>query len=213
MTFFASGASRPTGPSNALLLARPSLEELQGKAQWMALLMLAVGIHVLESALPGLGPWFKPGLANIITLVALVMLGPRQALMLAVARVIIGAMFIGTLFTPTFIMSLSGALAAALIMLAVWRLIPGISLIGVSLLGALAHMLVQIITVEALFIQQSALFYLLPPFLLVAVLTGWLNGVAATYIVERLQREDHPGNAQDTGNAQEAGSTPDTAHA
>jgi len=152
----------------------------------MALLMLAVGIHVLESALPGLGPWFKPGLANIVTLVALVMLGPKEALMLAVARVVVGAAFIGTLFTPTFIMSLNGAVAAALVMLAAWRIIPGISLIGISLLGAVAHMLVQFATVEALFIQQSALFYLLPPFLLVAALTGWLNGVAAQYITDRL---------------------------
>lgn len=190
----------PSGdPSRASLSPRPSLPELQGKAQWMALLMLAVGMHVLESALPGLGPWFKPGLANIVTLVALVMLGPRQALMLAVARVVIGAMFIGTLFTPTFIMSLSGALAAALVMLAAWRLLPGISLIGVSLLGAVAHMLVQFATVEALFIQQQALFYLLPPFLLVAALTGWLNGVAAVYIVERLQRGHAPGHGATAG--------------
>jgi len=170
-----------------LILARPSLEGMQRKAQWMALLMLAVGIHVLESALPGLGPWFKPGLANIITLIALVMLGPKEALMLAVARVVVGSLFIGTLFTPTFIMSLSGAMAAALIMLAAWRSIPGISLIGISLLGAVAHMLVQFVVVEGLFIQQQALFYLLPPFLLVASITGWLNGVAAQYITDHLR--------------------------
>lgn len=188
MTFSASGDAPQTGSSRTRLPARPPLETIQGKAQWMALLMLAVGMHVLESALPGLGPWFKPGLANIVTLVALVMLGPVQALMLALARVVVGAMFIGTLFTPTFIMSMSGAAGAALLMLVAWRLIPGISLIGVSLLGGVAHMLVQFATVEALFIQQQALFYLLPPFLLVAALTGWLNGLAAEYIVERLQR-------------------------
>ena len=170
-----------------LILARPYIEGMQRKAQWMALLMLAVGIHVLESALPGLGPWFKPGLANIITLIALVMLGPKEALMLAVARVVVGSLFIGTLFTPTFIMSLSGAMAAALIMLAAWRSIPGISLIGISLLGAVAHMLVQFVVVEGLFIQQQALFYLLPPFLLVASITGWLNGVAAQYITDHLR--------------------------
>ena len=180
-------ADQPRTPSNTGTASRPSLANLHRKAQWMVLLMLAVGIHVLESALPGLGPWFKPGLANIITLVALVMLGPKEALMLAVARVVIGALFIGTLFTPTFIMSLSGAMAAAVIMLAAWRIIPGISLIGISLLGAVTHMLVQFATVEALFIQQSALFYLLPPFLLIAALTGWLNGVAAQYITERLR--------------------------
>jgi len=201
MTFLASGDTPQTGSPCPPSPPRPSLAALQGKAQWMALLMLAVGMHVLESALPGLGPWFKPGLANIVTLVALVMLGPGQALMLAVARVVVGAMFIGTLFTPTFLMSLSGAVAAALVMLAAWRLIPGISLIGVSLLGAVAHMLVQFATVEALFIQQHALFYLLPPFLLVAALTGWLNGVAAAYIVERLQRPVEPAAAGEAAHA------------
>jgi len=179
--------AQPRTPSGTGGVSRPSLADLHRKAQWMVLLMLAVGIHVLESALPGLGPWFKPGLANIITLVALIMLGPKEALMLAMARVVIGALFIGTLFTPTFIMSLSGAVAAAMVMLAAWRMIPGISLIGISLLGAVAHMLVQFIIVEALFIQQSALFYLLPPFLLIAALTGWLNGVAAQYITDRLR--------------------------
>jgi len=177
---------QPSDEFQSGFTSRPPFPELHRKAQWMALLMLAVGIHVLESALPGLGPWFKPGLANIVTLVALVMLGPKEALMLAVARVVVGSMFIGTLFTPTFIISLSGAATATLVMLAAWRIIPGISLIGISLLGAVAHMLVQFATVEVLFIQQSALFYLLPPFLLVAALTGWLNGVAAEYITERL---------------------------
>lgn len=174
-------SARPTLPP------RPSLPVLQRKAQWMALLMLAVGMHVLEAALPGLGPWFKPGLANIITLVALVMLGPAEAMALAVARVVVGALFIGTLFTPTFVMSLAGALAAAVVMLAAWKSLPGISLVGVSLLGAVAHMLAQFTTVETLFIKQQALYYLLPPFLLVAALTGWLNGVAAEYITARLQ--------------------------
>ena len=168
----------------------------------MALLMLAVGIHVLESALPGLGPWFKPGLANIVTLVALVMLGPKEALMLAMARVVVGALFIGTLFTPTFIMSLSGALTAALVMLTAWRIIPGISLVGISLLGAAAHMLVQFATVETLFIRHAALFYLLPPFLLVAALTGWLNGVAAQHITGQLHKTE----------AKTAGPTMETAH-
>jgi heptaprenyl diphosphate synthase len=167
----------------------------------MALLMLAVGIHVLESALPGLGPWFKPGLANIVTLVALVMLGPKEALMLAVSRVVVAALFIGTLFTPTFIMSLGGAVAAALVMLAAWRSLPGISLIGISLLGAVAHMLVQFVIVEGLFIQQQALFYLLPPFLLVAAITGWLNGVAAQFITDHLRSVMDSTNEPLTGTA------------
>jgi len=171
---------------NKTILMRPSLEELQHKAQWMSLLMLAVSMHVLEAGLPGLGPWLKPGLANVVTLVTLVLLGPGAALALAITRVFAGSMLIGTMLTPTFVMSLSGALGAALVMLAAWRRVPGISLIGISLLGAIAHMLVQFAVVESLFIRQPAIYYLLPPFLLVSCITGWVNGAIATYVTNNI---------------------------
>jgi len=134
---------------NTAVLPRPPLHELESKARWLALLMLAIGLHVFEAALPSLGPWFKLGLANLITLLALVQMGPKQALSLALGRIVIGSFFIGTLFTPTFVISLAGGLSAALIMIAAWRWIPGISLVGVSLLGALTHMLAQFVTVES----------------------------------------------------------------
>jgi len=170
-------------------IPRPPLAELEEKAKWMSLLLLAVGLHLFEAALPSLGPWFKPGLANVMTLLALVLLGPKAAAMLAIWRVIIGSFFIGTLFTPTFVISMAGGIAAAAVMLAVWRTIPGITLIGISLLGALAHMVVQFVTVESLFIQQHALYYLLPPLLLLSAITGWINGGLATYIVSQVTRE------------------------
>lgn len=168
-------------------IPRPPLAELETKSRWLSLLLLAVGLHVFEAALPGLGPWFKPGLANIITLLALVLMGPKAAAMLAIWRVVLGSFLIGTLLTPTFIISLSGAVAAASVMLAAWRLIPGISLVGISLLGALAHMTAQFVTVESLFIHQQALYYLLPPLLMLSAITGWINGGLAAYIVSRIE--------------------------
>ncbi|MDX8402898.1 MAG: Gx transporter family protein [Mariprofundaceae bacterium] len=171
-------------------IPRPPLALLEHKAKWLSLLLLAIGLHVFEAALPSLGPWFKPGLANIITLLTLVILGPSAAAMLAVWRVIVASFLIGTLFTPTFIISLAGAVAAATVMLTVWRLIPGITLIGISLAGALAHMTVQFVTVESLFIHQHALYYLLPPLLLLSVVTGWINGGLAAYIVSRVKESD-----------------------
>lgn len=168
-------------------IARPPLAELQARARFLALLVLAIGLHVFESAIPSLGPWFKPGLANIMTLVALVMLGPRAAFALAIGRVLVGSFLIGTILTPTFFISLSGSLAAAVVMLAAWRLLPGISLIGVSLLGALAHMCAQFVTVETLFIRQEAIYYLLPPLLLLSCATGWINGALASYITSQIK--------------------------
>jgi len=167
-------------------IVRPDLAQLEEKARWLALLLLAIGLHVFEASLPSLGPWFKLGLANLVTLLALVWMGPRAALLLAIARVIIGAFFIGTLFTPTFVISMAGALAAVAVMVLCWRFLPSASLIGISLLAALAHMLAQFVAVESLFIQQAALFYALPPLLLLSTISGWLNGALAMYIAARL---------------------------
>lgn len=174
---------------SAVSFPRPSLAELESRSRWLALLLLAVGLHLFEAALPNLGPWFKPGLANLVTLLALALMGPRAALTLALGRVVVGSFFIGTLFTPTFLISLSGGLAAAVVMIAAWRWLPGISLVGASLLGALAHMVAQFVTVETLFIQQEALYYALPPLLLLSCLSGWINGALAGYIAARLAHE------------------------
>jgi len=174
---------------SATAFPRPPLAELEAKSRWLSLLVLAIGLHVFEAALPNLGPWFKFGLANLVTLLALALMGPRAALTLALGRVVVGSFFIGTLFTPTFVISLAGGLAAALAMIAAWRLLPAVSLVGVSLVGALAHMVAQFVTVETLFIQQSALYYALPPLLLLSCLTGWINGALAGYIAGRLVHE------------------------
>ena len=179
-------SSQPVGADH--MPQRPSLASIERKAVWVGLLLLATGLHVFEAALPGLGPWFKPGLANIMTLLTLELLGPRAAFSLAVGRVVVGSFFIGTLLTPTFIISLSGSVFAAAVMLLFWRFVPGVGLAGISLVGALAHMVAQFFVVEMLFIHQLALYYLLPPLLLLSCVTGWLNGSLATYMLWRMKQ-------------------------
>lgn len=169
------------------LMPRPSLASLEATAIWLTFVLLAIALHVFESALPNLGPWFKLGLANIMTLLALVMLGARAAFTLTLARVVIGSMFIGTLLTPTFFISLAGALAAAVVLVVSYKLCPRLSLISLSMLAAVAHMCGQFVTVETWFIQQHALYYMLPPLLVLSVLSGWVNGALATYIQQHLK--------------------------
>ncbi len=172
---------------NISIPPRPSLKSLEDKAIWLSLVLLAIGLHVFEAALPNLGPWFKLGLANIMTLLALMMLGARAAFMLAIARVFIGSIFIGTLFTPTFFISLAGALTAATVLVVLYKLFPRLSLISLSLFAAIAHMSGQFITVETWFIQQPAIYYLLPPLLLLSCFSGWINGAIASYIWRQLK--------------------------
>ncbi|MDQ6989872.1 MAG: Gx transporter family protein [Mariprofundaceae bacterium] len=168
------------------LPARPSLKSLEDKAVWLSFLLIAIGLHVFEATLPSLGPWFKLGLANIMTLLALLLLGPQAAFFLAIARVVVGSMFIGTLLTPTFFISLAGAVMAAVVMLLLYRSFANISLIALSLCAAMAHMLGQFVVVEIYFIQQTALYYLLPPLLALSCLSGWINGAIASYIYPSL---------------------------
>ncbi|MDQ6973692.1 MAG: Gx transporter family protein [Mariprofundaceae bacterium] len=169
---------------------RPSLKNIEKKAYWLGFLLLASGLHVFEAAMPNLGPWFKLGLANIITLIVLVLMGERYAIGLALGRIVIGALLLGTIFTPTFIVSLIATLAATFSMIMVWRYVPKVSLVGTSLCAALVHMGAQFWVVGEFIIQHDALYYLLPPLLLLACVTGWLNGALAHYMVAQLQMRD-----------------------
>ena len=171
-------------------MTRPEPQKLQQQARWLAFLLLASGLHVFESAMPSLGPWFKLGIANIVTLIVLATMGVRYALALALARIIIGAVLLGTLFTPTFVVSLVATLSAVCMMLLVWRYVPHVSLIGVSLCASVTHMAAQFWVVGTWIIQQDMLYQLLPPFLLLACCTGWLNGSLARYMVAQLQLRD-----------------------
>jgi len=173
-----------------MTLARPERAQLVRDIQWLALLLLATTLHVIEAALPSLGPWFKPGLANIITLIALLLFGARAAFLLALARIVLGNLMVGTLLTPTFVMSLSGGLSAALVMLVAAHWLAPRHVIGISLLGAVAHMVVQFIVVAELFIRQPHIYYMLPPLLLLSLATGWINGGLARYIAQRIH-DDH----------------------
>ncbi|MDQ6961393.1 MAG: Gx transporter family protein [Mariprofundaceae bacterium] len=168
--------------------ARPELSYLRQRALWVTLLALASSIHVFESSLPALGPWFKLGLANGVTLVALAWLGMRAALLLAVCRVVVGSFFIGTLFTPTFFIALLASMAAALMMVLVFY-VTSCGLISISMLCAGVHMCTQFFVVEYFFIQQATLYYALAPLLVLSCFSGWFNGAWASMVVDRLDDE------------------------
>ncbi|MEG3638194.1 Gx transporter family protein [Magnetococcus sp. PR-3] len=152
------------------------------------LAVAAVAAHMLEATLPGLGPWFKPGLANVFTVVAFYHLDRSAAIWVAVIRVLGGSLAMGVFLTPTFFLSSAGMLAAVLVMLILGGRIPGMGPVGLSILMALAHMSAQVGAAHLLFIQHTGLFTLLPWFLIGAWLTGWINGVLAHGLLEHLNR-------------------------
>ena len=160
---------------------RPSLPRLA------MLLALGIVLHVLEGAfLPPLPvPGAKMGLANIVTLLALLAYGWRWGLLVGVLRVMLGTLLSGTFLSLGFMLALSGAVCSALVMAAGQRLLgERLGAVGLSVLGAVSHNLAQL-AVFALWARQGGVFYYLPPLLLFAGPTGLFTGLAAAYLWRR----------------------------
>ena len=151
---------------------------------------LGVVLHRLEALLPLPAPWIKLGLANVMTLIALVFLGFRDALMVTLLRVILGSILGGTFLSPTFFLSLAGGVAATVIMAWIYRRGRGpFSLIGISVCAAYTHTLAVIFCVYFFWIRQEALLKLLPVFFIFSLITGVLTGIAANLIIQRLEEK------------------------
>lgn len=155
--------------------------------QIAGLAALAIGIHVLEAALPSPLPGIKPGLANIITMIVYVLYGVRVAVWVSMLRVFVGSLIIGTFLSPTFLLSFSGVFASLLVLLVYSRLkLQFLSIFGLGILMALAHMVVQLLMVYWFFIPHVALLALSPVFMTTALIFGSLNGLIALKVIYKI---------------------------
>ena len=145
---------------------------------------LAITIHIMESALPAPVPGLKPGLANVITIIVLLQFGWSSAAWVSLLRVLCGSLLLGTFLTPTFVLSLGGALCSmGILWLAIRLPGQGFGPVGFSLLAALAHMSGQFVLAWMLFIPHAALWRLFPVLLTAALLFGIVSGIIAGAIV------------------------------
>jgi len=76
--------------------------------QLARLAAIGIALSLLESAIPSPLPGIKPGLANIVTLIALHQLGWRAAAWVSLLRIVGAGVLLGSLFTPGFWLSLAG---------------------------------------------------------------------------------------------------------
>ena len=153
-------------------------------------LLVALGsvLHVIEGLIPLpnlIVPGAKLGFANIVTLLALVLLGNWEALVVAVLRIFLGGLISGQFMNIGFFLALSGGLCALLGMVVSRKL--SVSIIVVSMVGALFHNTGQVIAAY-LYIQSTELFWylmILSPF---ALLTGFFTGYLSYLILRYMQK-------------------------
>lgn len=148
---------------------------------------LALALSYLENFIPlSLAipiPGVKLGLANVVTLFALYVLGPVQALAILFARCFLGSLFAGNMNAMIF--SLLGGFSAMLVMILLSRS-KKLSVYGVSIGGAAAHNCGQV-AAALLTLGSLAPLYYLPILLVVALFSGTLTGLIAASLFQALR--------------------------
>ena len=154
----------------------------------MALLAaVSVTVFVAEAQIPPIVPvpGVKLGLANIVTPVAAILLGRREAGLILLVRIILGNIFAGGVSAMIF--SLAGGALAYITVCATVKRFPGELIWVVSVFAAIAHNLGQISAAAAL-TGTSALFAYFPVLAVSGIATGAFTGLAAGYLIKALKK-------------------------
>jgi len=162
---------------------------VDGPLQTRRIVALAAAVCLflasIEYIIPKPLPFLRIGLANLPLLVALDLFPALQFFLLLGLKILGQALIQGSLFSFTFLFSLCGSLAGGAVMLAARRALRGsTSLIGISILGALASNLVQLTLARYLVFGRSA-WLIAPPFLLVGLISSAILGFLAQIYRDR----------------------------
>ncbi len=149
----------------------------------------ALMLNLIESMLPPFMPYApgaKIGLSNLITLVALVLLGAGDAYLILLLRCFLGSVFAGNVTSLMY--SLPAGVISLAIQLLLYRfLFKIISIPCISLLGAIAHNAVQVAV--ASIIVKVNLSVMLAPMLVASIIAGIAVGIAAFLIIKYLPKK------------------------
>lgn len=156
------------------------------------LVALALALSYLERLLPLQAvllplPGVKLGLANVVTLYALCRFSLPETLGIVLCRCLLGALFGGGI-TGLLFSLLGGILAALTMKLTIRRLGQAFSLLGVSILGAAAHHVGQILAAMLTLASWAPLAYL-PALLLSALAMGSVTACLTAGVLRRLPEE------------------------
>jgi heptaprenyl diphosphate synthase len=139
---------------------------------------LAIALHMLEAVIPSPLPGVKPGIANIVTLYVLFKYDFASAAWVSILRVFASSLLLGQFLSPTFILSLAGALLS-LGVLWICMHLPRkyFGAVSLSILAAFAHIAGQLMIVRLWLIPHTSIAYLIPIFALAALFFGVINGL------------------------------------
>lgn len=148
---------------------------------------IALTIFMVEAQIPAPIPipGVKLGLANIVTVYAMYLLGPGDALMILLCRVFLGAVFSGQMMTLLY--SLSGGLCCFAAMLVLKLFLDKDHVWLASPISAIFHNLGQLLAAAAIMKTWAVLAYL-PYLVLAGICAGLFTGLCAQFLIRRLEQ-------------------------
>lgn len=147
------------------------------------LLAISVVLGIIDSFLPILFVGFKLGLANIIVLYVLYKYGFKSAIFISILRVLLVSMLRTGLFSISFYFSITGAILS-IIMMSIFKLTK-LSVIGVSVIGSISHIIGQVI-IASIILNTSSVFTLLPLLIIFSCVTGIIIGIISMEIINKV---------------------------
>lgn len=148
------------------------------------LMALAMILSYLESLLPlsFAVPGIKLGLANMVTIVALQNLGVRATVIISAGRILLSGILFGN---PAVILySLAGA-ALSLLVMCIVRKIRLFTVTGISVCGAVAHNMGQLL-VAAFVTENAAILYYMAVLVVSGTAAGVVIGILAGIIMKNI---------------------------
>lgn len=150
--------------------------------QISTLTALSLVIFIIEAQIPITIPGIKLGLANIITLIAIVKCGKRNALTILLLRIFLGSIFTGNILSLTY--SIVGGITAYFAMIVIFSVFKNI--VASSICGAVLHNIGQL-AAAVILSHTIQIIYYLPVLIISGILTGLITGLIALYSLKHLK--------------------------
>ncbi|MHC1693164.1 MAG: Gx transporter family protein [Sphaerochaetaceae bacterium] len=141
-------------------------------------------LSTIEYLIPKPVPFMRIGLANLPLMIGLSLMTPHEYLLLILLKVLGQGLISGTIFSYVVLFSLGGTLASALAMYLLHRLGKRwVGMLGISMAGAMASNIVQLILSRYILFGKSA-WLIAPPFLIMGLVTSIILGLFAQRFID-----------------------------
>ena len=162
---------------------------MSSRTRKLVLLSAATALAMIFSYIESLIPFYfgvpgmKIGLPNLCIVVIMFTVGEAPALLVNLLRIALTAMLFTNIFSLVF--SIAGALISFFLMVIIKRIFK-LSVLSVSLFGAIAHNAGQLLA-AAVIVREYAVLYYLPALLLSGAACGLLIGLLARLMIPRVK--------------------------